>query len=234
MTKKSQGDPAAARAYGSGASSYDHNVKGFDVFARLGFDLSGWRRQAVAELNLKPGDTVVDIGCGTGLNFTVLQETITAEGSIIGVDLSAAMLEGARERVEVNGWKNVELICADAAQFELERPVDGVLSAYALILIADSPRVVEKACAALKPGGRLSILDMSWPQFCPLWWRHVLFFLRSYGVTADILRARPWLAVQQSMMDRLVGFSCRRFWFGFFYLASGTAHSEPNGTATSA
>ena len=223
--EKSKADPEAIRAYGRDASSYDRHVKGFDLFARMGFDLSGWRRQAVAELCLEPGDTVVDVGCGTGLNFPLLQEAVAPEGSIIGVDLNQAMLEQARERAAVNGWENVELICADAARFEFPPKVAGVLSTYTLILIPDCGRVVARACEALEPGGRLSILDMAWPQHCPLWWRHVLFFLRSYGVTADILRRRPWHDVQQSMIDRLAGFSRRRFWFGFFNLASGAAPS---------
>ena len=226
MREESDGRPESIRAYGQRASRYDHNVKWFDIFARFGFDISGWRNQAVAALGLKSGDTVVDVGCGTGLNFPLLQEAITSKGKIIGVDISQAMLDQARQTVAVNGWRNVELICADAAQFEFPSRVDAVLSAYTLILVPGCGRVVANACEALRPGGRLSILDMAWPRYCPLWWRHVLFFLRSYGVTAAILCARPWKGIQESMAKRLLDFSCRQFWFGFFYLASGMAQSE--------
>jgi len=201
-------------------------VKWFDVFARFGFNISGWRNQAVASLGLRSGDTVVDVGCGTGLNFPLLQDAIGSEGKIIGVDQSQTMLDQARQTVAVNGWQNVELICADAAGFEFPPQVDGVLSTYVLILVPDCGRVVTNACQALRPDGRLSILDMAWPRYCPLWWRHVLFFLRSYGVTAGILRACPWKGVQESMAKGLVDFSCRQRWFGFFYLAEGRKASE--------
>jgi len=223
MTAKA---PGGIQAYGQRASRYDRNVKWFDIFAWFGFDISGWRRQAVGSLGLRPGDTVVDVGCGTGLNFPLLQEAITSEGKIIGVDISQAMLDQARQTVSVNGWGNVELICADAAQFEFPPRVDGILSAYTLILVPDGGRVIANACEALRPDGCLSILDMAWPRYCPLWWRHVLFFLRSYGVTKGILRARPWRGVQDAMAERLVDYSSRQRWFGFFYLADGRKPSE--------
>lgn len=209
-------------AYRRRAPRYDLTVRLFDLFAWLGFDISGWRRQAVAALGLKQGDTVVDVGCGTGLNFPFLYHAVGPEGQIIGVDLSAEMLAQARQRAAANGWANVQLECADAGRFEFPPGVNAVLSTYALILIPDCGRVVANACRALAPGGRLVVLDMAWPRYCPLWWRHVLFFLRSYGVTGEVLRRRPWETVQQAMAERLQGIERRRFWFGFFYLISGS------------
>jgi len=83
----------------------------------------------------KRGDTVVDIGCGTGLNFALLQDVIGPEGQIIGVDLSDAMLDQARQRVTEYSWKNVTLIQADAAQFEFPTTnVGGIISTLALTL----------------------------------------------------------------------------------------------------
>lgn len=213
------------QAYRQRASGYDRAVRLFDAFARFGFDLAGWRGEAVTALALKPGDSVVDIGCGTGLNFPLLHRAVTSRGQIIGVDVSEAMLAQARQAAQSNGWTNVQLVCADAAQFRFPRRVDGVLSTYALILVPDCGGAVANACAALATGGRLAVLDMAWPRYCPLWWRHVLFFLRSYGVTADMLRRRPWQTVQEAMAGRLADFSLRAFWFGFFYLARGTAQS---------
>ena len=120
-------------------------------------------------------------------------------------------------------WANIQLVCSDAAQIDFPSKVDAVVSTYTLTLVPDCGRVISNALTALAPGGRLVILDMSWPKYCPLWWRHVLFFLRSYGVTADVLRRRPWEIVQRSMKELFQDFSQRQFWFGFFYLACGTA-----------
>ncbi len=103
--------------------------------------------------------------------------------------------------------------------------MDAVLSTYSLILIPDCQFVVSNACKALIPGGRFVVLDMAWPQYCPIWWRHVLFFLRSYGVTDNVIRRRPWEMVQKSMEELLQDFSKKQLWFGFFYLASGVARN---------
>ena len=218
-------------AYRQRAHRYNLAVRLFDVFAWLGFNITGWRKQAVSELGLKDGDTVVDIGCGTGLNFPLLHRAVGPEGTIIGVDLSDAMLAQARHTAEANQWANIQLLCADASQFEFPPRVNAVLSTYALTLIPDCGRVVSSACDALASGGKLVVLDMAWPRYCPLWWRHVLFFLRSYGVTADVLRRRPWETVQRVMKDRLRDVTRRKFWFGFFYLASGVAPNPTTGTA---
>lgn len=207
------------------APRYDLTVRLFDVFAWFGFSISGWRKQAISALNLKPGDTVVDIGCGTGLNFPLLYQAVTSSGKIIAVDLSEAMLDQARQAIAANQWNNIQLVCSDAAQFEFPSKVDAVVSAYTLTLVPDCERVISNASTALVPGGHLVILDMAWPKYCPLWWRHVLFFLRSYGVTADILHRRPWKIVQKSMKELLQDFSQKQFWFGFFYLACGIAEN---------
>jgi len=223
MTNDSDSRKDVVETYQQRASKYDLIVKLFDVFAWFGFNISGWRRQAISALNLKPGDTVVDIGCGTGLNFPLLYQAVTSSGKIIAVDLSYAMLDQACQAIIANKWTNIQLVCADAAQFVFPPKVDAIVSAYALTLVPNCERVISNAYAALAPGGRLVILDMSWPKYCPLWWRHVLFFLRSYGVTVDVLRRRPWEVVQKSMKELLQDFSQKQFWFGFFYLACGTA-----------
>jgi hypothetical protein len=81
--------------------------------------------------------------------------------------------------------------------------------------------VVSLAAKALEDGGHMAVLDMAWPRLFPLWFRHVLFFLRAYGVTEDVLKRRPWEAVQRAMASELGVVTRREFWFGFFYLASG-------------
>ena len=148
---------------------------------------------------------------------------------IIAVDISEAMLAQARQVIDANQWTNVQLVCADAAQFEFPSRVDAIVSAYTLTLVPDCGKVISNAFAALTPGGRLVVLDMAWPRYCPLWWRNVLFFLRTYGVTAEVLRRRPWEIVQRSMKELFQDYSQRQFWFGFFYLAYGAARSNEGG-----
>jgi ubiquinone/menaquinone biosynthesis C-methylase UbiE len=218
-------------SYRRRAPRYDLALRFMDGLAWLGFDISGWRRIAVSRLGLKTGDTVVDIGCGTGLNFALLHRAVGAQGKIIGVDLSEAMISQARRSTEEHQWQNVDLVCADASQFEFPARVQGVLSTYALTLVPTPDRVVSKAAQALVDGGRLVVLDMAWPRHCPLWFRNVLFFLRAYGVTEDVLRRRPWESVQSAMHSQLAEVSRRTFWFGFFYLSAGARREQQSGAA---
>jgi len=82
----------------------------------------------VAALQSSFGHTVVAIGCGTGLDFDLMQQRIGPRGRIVGVDLTPGMLSKAGERAEKSGRSNVHLIQSDVAAFEYPRPVDGALS----------------------------------------------------------------------------------------------------------
>src|SRR5687767_15497165 len=87
-------------AYTRDASTYDSRTSTFDTY----------RRQLVDLLPLRPGDVVLDVGCGTGLCFEQVRDRIGAEGAIIGVDASREMLEVAAARVAARGWRNVLLV----------------------------------------------------------------------------------------------------------------------------
>lgn len=210
------------QAYQERAAGYDREVGLFELFSWAGFSILNWRKQAIAQLDLKPGDTVIDIGCGTGLNFALLQQAVGSQGKIIGVDLSAEMLAEAQQTADANGWDNLQLVCADAAQFDYPTNADAALSTYALILIPACGQVVARACGALKPGGRFAVLDMAWPPAFPLWFRHVLFFLKTYGVDKTVLQRRPWETVQTAMAEQLSEITLKKYWFQFFYIISGT------------
>ncbi len=112
-------------------SIYRKRAKYYDFTANLyylfGFREQAYRKKAVVALTLMPGDVVVEIGCGTGLNFHLLQNVIGPNGKIIGVDMTDEMLKQAQQRVEENGWSNVELVKSDAAIFQFPLEIDGVI-----------------------------------------------------------------------------------------------------------
>jgi ubiquinone/menaquinone biosynthesis C-methylase UbiE len=205
---------------------YQKQAEDYDQSGIQGLD--ALRREAVKRLDLKRGELVVDIGCGTGLNFPLLQEAIGETGRIIGVDLTDAMLEQARRRVAAHGWKNVELVQADAAHYRFPTQVDGILSTFALTFVPDGARVIQNGCRALEPGRRWVVLDMAWPAALPVWLHPLLFFLRlsRYGITGEVIRRRPWQAVWSTMQQSLVEVERQPFWVGFFYLAWG-AQPQP-------
>ncbi len=113
------------------------------------------RRRAVDALRLRPGGTVLDFGCGTGLSFNLLHAAVGPEGRIIGVDVSPDMLHRARARIADRGWTNIALIESSADAVELEpESVDGVICFYTHDIM-NSPGALERALAALRPGGRI-------------------------------------------------------------------------------
>jgi SAM-dependent methyltransferase len=101
------------------AEQYDH-----DAVVRW---LAGVRRRAVEALELKPGDVVLDIACGTGLNFGALSSGVGADGRVIGVDISPEMLEIAQGRIDSAGWTNVELVNAAVEDAKLPTGADAAL-----------------------------------------------------------------------------------------------------------
>ncbi len=209
------------QSYRKRAGRYDFFVKIFNLFNSFGFDIPKWRRHAIQELNLKRGDIVVDIGCGTGSNFPLIEEIIGPEGKIIGVDLSQEMLDQAQCLIAKNNWNNIQLVQSDAAKFKFPTGVNGVISAFTFTLVPSCGQVIINAYNALMSGGSLVVLDMAWPKIIPLWFRHILFFLRPYGVTDEILQSRPWDIVIRTTKQHFKEEKYENFWMGFFYLISG-------------
>lgn len=129
------------------------------------YDSTRWmilhgRRRAVEKMQLRPDSEVLEIGCGTGLNFRFVLEALDADrGRLLGLDFSEDMLRQAEKRVAGRQWRNVELIQGDATAMQLGRKFDGILFAYSLTMIPDWPKAIECAKAHLKPGGRLVVLD---------------------------------------------------------------------------
>ena len=123
----------------------------------------GFRRKAIERLGLKRGETVLEIGCGTGRNLALLREVVGADGEVIGIDASHGMLAQAQQLVRRHEWKNVRLIEQDAAGLDLGDPVDAVYFSLSYSALPDREPVLLKAWQALRSGGRLVIMDAGLP-----------------------------------------------------------------------
>jgi len=101
-------------------------IKYYDKFSRVYDWLSPkWyyhnaRAYAIEQLALKSGDTVLNLPCGTGQNFTYFQKYLNETGLIIGIDLSEGMLEKAKIKTAENDWNNIKIIREDATQINQE------------------------------------------------------------------------------------------------------------------
>jgi demethylmenaquinone methyltransferase/2-methoxy-6-polyprenyl-1,4-benzoquinol methylase len=203
-------------------SSYDSAANYYDFAVRL-YGLIGirtaYRSRAVKLLGLQRGDCVVELGCGTGLNFPLIIEQIGPEGRLIGVDLAPKMLARARERVERAGWKNVELVQSDIAAYNFPEGVNGVLSIGVFGYIADGDRVIKGASQALVPGGRLVVMDGKRPDRLPLWvFKLIVWLSRSFGVTSDYFDKRTWESVERYFRET----AFEQMYGGMLYISSGT------------
>ena len=184
----------------------------------IGFRDWAYRQKAVHALRLAKGDRVVEIGCGTGRNFALLERAVGPDGAVIAVDVSEAMLARARKRAARHGWSNVELVQSDAASYEFPGAVDGVLSTYTLVILPEYDRVIERACRALKEGKRCVVLDQKLPsgpasRLVPL----LDLLSRPLDYSRIVGERRLWESIQRHAGNVRV----EELYFGFVYLAVG-------------
>lgn len=166
------------------ANHYDLTA---NLYYLIGFREWHYRQRAVDALLLREGDIVVEIGCGTGLNFPLLQRKVGPEGKIIGVDLTDRMLEQADKRVSRHGWRNLELVRADAADFSYPSGVHGILSTFALTLMPDYDRIIRCGRDALPSGGRFAPMRKMYGFSLTIY-----LLLRFFGLDQHNLNANLW------------------------------------------
>jgi SAM-dependent methyltransferase len=129
--------------YGRWAGLYDAVAKWFPRIRAV-------RRRAADACRLEPGDTVVEMGCGTGANLAYLREAVGPTGTVVGVDLTRPMLERARRRY--SSFENVHLVHGDATELPVDGPVDAVLGTFVSGMFADPARVVHGWCDLVEDG----------------------------------------------------------------------------------
>ncbi|MDI9893151.1 class I SAM-dependent methyltransferase [Rhodococcus sp. IEGM 1381] len=162
------------------------------------------REAAFELLNLPAGSHVLDLGCGTGLNFAGLQRMIGPTGSITGIDASPQMLEQARRRADRAGWDNVTLAAADATTLTLadlgeHAPFDAALSTYALSLMTPWQAALDAMISATRTGGVVAVVDMQRPVGRAAVWTPLAKLACRLG-GADI-EAHPWTAMAPLLRD---------------------------------
>jgi phosphatidylethanolamine/phosphatidyl-N-methylethanolamine N-methyltransferase len=143
---------------------YDRVARFYKLFEPLYLIFPPARRKAVEALGLRAGDTVLEIGAGTGRNFPYLVDAVGSGGRVIGVDASRGMLKEAERLVGRRGWSNVGLQRQDAAQLELDGDVDAVLFSLSYSAMPEPRRALARAWAYLRPGGRLAVMDAGLTQ----------------------------------------------------------------------
>jgi ubiquinone/menaquinone biosynthesis C-methylase UbiE len=163
------------------ADSYNHATAMFNWL----------RRRAVEQLQLPPGSTVIDVGCGSGLCFPYVEAAIGPTGHIIAIDASISMLAGAAATAEHNGWSNITFVHSAAQDAPIRTQSDAALFCAVHDILRCSS-AVKNVVAHVKPGGRVVAAGGKWPPVW-LWPLHVLVAATHlpYVTTLEGFE-RPW------------------------------------------
>lgn len=181
----------ALEQYRLRATVYDRELVAFEPI----------RHSAIARLNLKPGVTVLDVGCGTGLSFEPLQRAVGPDGHIIGIEQCPEMLDIARKRVSQQGWANVTLLNAPAEASNIQTQADAVIFHFTHDILRN-PLAVGNIMRSLKPGAHAVAAGLQWAN--PWAWstNWLVWMSAMYSVTSLEGLDQPWSHLAQ-YLDQL-------------------------------
>ncbi len=151
-------DETAQEFYGRWARLYD-------LIARRTPGIPRLRKRAAAACRLDRGDTVVEMGCGTGANLPYLREQVGPQGTVIGVDFTRPVLDRARELTAE--YENVHVVRGDATQppiggghlDDYEGTIDAILATFVVGMLADPTDAVDDWCDLVGPGGHVVLAN---------------------------------------------------------------------------
>jgi arsenite methyltransferase len=123
-------------------------------------DIKEMQRQYRVWFDPKPGERILDVGCGTGVNVHAISKLVGPSGKVIGIDNSPAMLSVARDKASAD---NVEYRQMAVEEMDFpEASFDGIVCTQVLGYVADPVAVIRSALRVAKPGGRVFVAETDW------------------------------------------------------------------------
>jgi cyclopropane fatty-acyl-phospholipid synthase-like methyltransferase len=181
------------------------------------FFIKALRQRAVRLLALRPGDRVLDMGCGLGGSFPYLVQAVGASGEVVGVEISPEVAENARRRVAKHEWPNVQILEADARGVELPGTFDGALMFGAPDIYA-SAEALDRCLAHLRPEARIVFFGAKTAsERGPVSALFRSLFASLTFRSTPRLDMTPW----QLVNARTIDFHVEELAFGWMFLASG-------------
>jgi ubiquinone/menaquinone biosynthesis C-methylase UbiE len=185
-------DDPLKQAKAKAAATYDAAADHFDDEPLAFWDRIG--RRTVERLVLPPATNVLDVGCGTGASALPAAQVVGPNGSVIGVDLAARMLDLGRDKAKAFGLSNVEFRCADMTSLGYpDGRFDAVVSVFSIFFVPDMEGLVRELWRMVRPGGKLAVTTWGQRIFEPAY-SHWL---------AAIKRERPDLYSAFNPWDRI-------------------------------
>jgi demethylmenaquinone methyltransferase/2-methoxy-6-polyprenyl-1,4-benzoquinol methylase len=176
---------------------YRAHAEGYDASAQRTMPL---RRRTIRALSLTPGDSVLDVACGTGLSFPLLAAAVGPRGRVTGVELSPDMASRARARIAATGWSHVTLIESAVEDATLTGPFDAVLFNFTHDVL-QSPAALARVFSAARPGARVAAAGS---RLFPAWLAPVNAVVRGINapyVTTLAGMRRPWRHLADYVSD---------------------------------
>jgi len=176
------------------------------------------RSRAVEKIELKKGDKVLEIACGSGRNFVYLIKVVGEDGFIFGFDYSQEMLDAAKQLCERNNWKNVKLVHGDAARLEInENDFDGVISTLGISAIPDWEKALQRCYDVLRSGGKLVVCDAHlFSGFFKIFNPLVRF------IYSNLAAWTPSRNIPEKMKEKFGNVTVKNYNMGTFFIAVST------------
>jgi demethylmenaquinone methyltransferase/2-methoxy-6-polyprenyl-1,4-benzoquinol methylase len=195
-------------AYREHARSYDRDTSAFQPY-----------REAIVEaLPVRPGQLVLDVGCGTGLCCGLLRERVGAQGGVVGIEESPEMAAVAREHIAEEGWHNVTVVQSPAEDAEIAVTADAALFC-AVHDILQSPDALRNVLSNLRPGAWVAAGGGKWAAPVMVAVNMQVRMLHAPYVRSFEGFDRPW-----SHLEKVIeGVQVREMAFGSGYIVTGKA-----------
>jgi demethylmenaquinone methyltransferase/2-methoxy-6-polyprenyl-1,4-benzoquinol methylase len=191
--------------------------------------ISPFRRNAIRRLALRPGDRVLDVGCGSGGSFRYLLDAVGPQGEVVGIELSPTIAALAKRRVEKNNWRNAAVIEAPAQTARLDGKFDAAIMFGANELFT-SKEVLDNVFAHLKYDARVVVMGAKLVEGGALKGFNPLYRMMTSKLmlpSTPALNSKPFELLQHRMRE----FQIEELAGGFLFLVWGTIKS-PAGTRT--
>ncbi len=180
--------------------------------------------EAVDRLELRPGQGVLDAGCGTGSTFSAIRTRIGERGRIIGIDAAPEMLDRARRRSDLWGWTNVTLVEAAAEKASPGEMVDAVLFSFTHDIL-QSRKAIRRLLSWARPGARVAACGVKWAKGWGFALNGIVACVAANCHSEPRGLQRPWVFLEPFLADF-------RVWergFGTLYVAAGTVSGRKKG-----